>query len=208
VAAALLPTAASVIGVGAAFDVLGLTCAVAGLGVAFGLPASRRFNSPSSKGEAVAKTPTPTAKNLAGFPALLAANACYCVAQTGAVALSVAAWHTGTGVGAAPAILMFVAVQSVSGILRVGLGRVGDRRPDQEPVYLIVLGACTATLLTMLALAHGSRLPVVLQAGLLLAAGTDWRSQSAPGWPSGPGTGTASDASTACRTPCCSRPWG
>lgn len=170
VAAALLPIAADLAGVGAAFDVLGLACAVAVLGVAFGLPASPQSGSPSSEGAPVATAPTPNPARPVGFPALLAANACYCVAQTGAVALSMAAWHTAIGVGVTPAVLMFIAVQSGSGVLRVGLGRAGDRRPDQEPVFLIFLGACTAALLAMLALAHAARLPVGLQAGLLLAA--------------------------------------
>ncbi|GAA1966233.1 MFS transporter [Catenulispora subtropica] len=169
VAAALLPAAVGMAGVGAAFDVLGLACIVAGLGVAFGLPATPR-PVPPSDAAAIAEAPAIPAGRLAGLPTLLAANACYCVAQTGAVALSVAAWHTAIGIGVTPAVIMFVAVQSFSGVLRIGLGRFGDRRPDQEPAVLIVLGACTATLLTMLALAHIARVPAALQAGLLMAA--------------------------------------
>lgn len=77
------------------------------------------------------------------------------------------AWHAGIGVGTMAAALLFVAVQFGSGVLRVGLGLAGDRRPDQESAYLTALGACTAVLLT---LAHAARLPAAAQAGLLLAA--------------------------------------
>ena len=155
-------------GVGAAFDILGLVCAVAALGVACGLPAPPWSALPSS-GVALAEAPAPPSR-LVGLPALLAANTCYCVAQTGAVALSVTAWTRGMGLGTTPAVLMFVAVQSGSAILRVGLGQAGDRRADHEPTALIILGASTAAMLTILALAHAARLPAALQAVLLLAA--------------------------------------
>lgn len=167
-AALLLPAVAGILGTGAALAAVGVICAVATIGVVVGLPAIPRQGPRRLTNHRLEAAPGTT--RLIGLPAFLAGNACYCVAQTGTVALSVTAWHTALGCGATSAAILFAMVQAGSAAVRVVIGRIGDVRPDREPTALLAMGMCAAVLLAILAGAHAQRLPGPVQVGLLLAA--------------------------------------
>jgi MFS family permease len=167
-AALLLPAVAGLFGAGAALATVGAMCAAATIGVAVGLPAVPRHG-PRRIPDRRRKAAT-GATPLIGLPAFLAGNTCYCVAQTGTVALSVTAWHTALGRGATSAAVLFALVQAGTAVVRVVIGRIGDLRPAWEPAALLATGICAAVLLAVLAGAHAQRLADPVQAGLLLAA--------------------------------------
>jgi MFS family permease len=104
----------------------------------------------------------------AGLRALLLGTTCYGVTQTGALVWSAVAWRQ-IGYPGPTAATLLVFVQASTILVRLVLGRRADGR-GAEAVTLQRIGACTAALLALTAVARGLQVPPIVQAGALVAA--------------------------------------